>query len=550
MLTTSPEQVQRAPRAPERRTYHEIRRVVAKSSLRTGLAWGVVFGIYVASQVLAYTTTYKTVASRQLLVTLFGHDAGISALVGPATRINTVAGYAQWKCLTVVAIMGAVWGILTSTKLTRGEEDQGRWEMLLCGPVTRRAGAREALEGFAIGGCGIVLITSAILVALGRTSTVHIGAGHSFLFALGGCAGALMFLAVGAFCAQLATTRRQAAGFASAVLGVSYALRMVADSGVGLNWLRWVSPLGWIEELQPLTKPTPLALVPMALLIVVTSVAAVLLAGRRDLGAGTLKDRSSAERVHVLPTSRIGLSIYLTRPMFIAWALSICAYGLLLGSIAKSGGQFVTSTTSIRRVLAHLGVSGADAYLGLALVIMSIALCFVAAGQVASTRREESTGQLDNLLVRPLARLAWFGERVTLSVVVVIVLGLVAGLSTWLGAISDHAHVSFVSMIEAGLNVAVPALVLLGIGVAAFAFVPRRTSVVTYSVFAWFVIVDIIGSVAQMNHWVLDLSALHQIAPAPAASVDWGSCGVMVLFTTVVVAASASRFNRRDLKGE
>ena len=49
-----------------------------------------------------------------------------------------------------------------------------------------------------------------------------------------------------------------------AALGVSYALRMVADSGIGLDWLRWVSPLGWIEQLQPLTAPRPLVLLPIA----------------------------------------------------------------------------------------------------------------------------------------------------------------------------------------------------------------------------------------------------------------------------------------------
>ena len=69
-----------------------------------------------------------------------------------------------------------------------------------------------------------------------------------------------MFLAVGALAGQLAATRRQAAAYAGAALGVSYALRLVADSGIGLEWLRWATPLGWVEELQPLTSPAPPAL--------------------------------------------------------------------------------------------------------------------------------------------------------------------------------------------------------------------------------------------------------------------------------------------------
>ena len=238
-----------------------------------------------------------------------------------------------------------------------------------------------------------------------------------------------MFLAVGALSAQLARSRRQAAGYASVVLGACYALRMVADSGTDLTWLRWLSPLGWVEELQPLTKPTPIALLPMGALIVVAVAATVSVAGVRDLGAGILSDQSTVRYTRSLPVRPVGLGLYLARPTFIAWSLSIVAYGLLLGSIARSGGRLVTSSSSIRLALSRVGVSGADAYLGVAFLIMAIALCFVAVGQVASARREEATGQLENLLVRPMARLRWFFERVGQALVIVIVLGLLAGLS-------------------------------------------------------------------------------------------------------------------------
>src|SRR4030095_2524756 len=46
----------------------------------------------------------------------------------------------------------------------------------------------------------------------------------------------------------------------AAVLAGSYLIRMAADSDPGLAWLRWASPLGWIEELRPLTGSQPNAL--------------------------------------------------------------------------------------------------------------------------------------------------------------------------------------------------------------------------------------------------------------------------------------------------
>jgi ABC-2 type transport system permease protein len=483
-------------------------------------------------------------------VTQFGHNAGISALVGPAHQIGTVPGFTVWKCLTVLAIIGAVWGLLTSTKLSRGEEDAGRWELLLVGQVTRRGAARQSLLGFAAGALALFVAASVVTVLIGRSSKLDISAGGAVFFALAYVAGAVMFLAVGAFCAQLSTSRRQAAGFASAILGASYALRMVADSGSSLAWLRWATPLGWIEEMQPLTSPKPWALVPMIAFVAVLGVATVVLAGRRDLGAGTLPDRSSLDSIRRLVTRPFGLAFFLSRSTFLAWGFSIAAYGLLLGSIAKSGGKIITGSPSMSLAFSRLGVSGAEAYLGIALLIMSVSLCFIAAGQVGAIRKEESSGQLDNLLVRPIARSSWLLERIVLVTGVLIAGGVLAGFSTWVGAVSDHAHVGLPSMLGAGLNVVVPALLLFGLGVLAFAVVPRHASAVTYSLLVWFFLVEILGGLASMSHWVLDTSAFHQMAPAPSVPVDWTSNAMMVVIAVAALGLAVAAFNRRDLKGE
>ena len=527
-----------------------IARVTARKSVRAGVGWGVVFGLYVATQSLAYATSYKTMASRRLLVQQFGNNVGVSALVGPAKQIGTVPGYTAWKCLTVLAIIGAVWGILSSTKLTRGEEDVGHWELLLAGQVTRRSAARQALIGFAAGAIALFITASAITVVVGRPSKVGISAGGAIYFALAIVTGALMFLAVGAFCGQLSTSRRQAAGFASAILGASYAIRMVADSDAGLSWLRWATPLGWIEELQPLTTPRPFALVPIAALVGALAVATVYLAGRRDLGAGTLPNRSSVRTIRRLPTKPLGLAFYLSRSTLLAWGASIVAYGLLLGSIAKSGGKIITSSPSLRQVFSRLGVSGAEAYLSVALLIMAVALTFVAVGQVSAARKEESSGQLDNLLARPFSRVAWITERILVGMVVLVCGGLLAGLATWVGAASDHASVSLSSMLGASLNVAVPALFLFGAGFLAFAVVPRLVSVVTYTLFVWFFLVEIMGGVVKVNHWILDLSAFHQMAAAPATPVAWTTNATMIAVTLAAASLGVALFRRRDLKGE
>ena len=525
-------------------------RITARKAVRSGVGWGVVFGVYVATQALSFASSYSTPALRRLLAQEFGSNAGISALVGPAIRIDTVPGFTAWKCLTVLAITAAVWGILSSTRLMRGEEDAGRWELLLAGRTTRRRAVIEAMLAMAAGLVALFVTTGILLVAMGRSSKVGIDTGGALFFTLAIVAGACMFIAIGALASQLSSTRRQAAGYASALLGVSYALRMVADSGTGLEWLRWATPLGWIEELQPLTKPNPLALVPIAILTCVVVIGTIYLAGRRDLGASVLSDRSSATARLRLLSGHVGLAVRLMRPTLLAWAASIVAYGLLLGSMAKSGGKIMTSSPSMRLVFERLGVTGAEAYLGFALLIMAMALNFVAAGQISAARAEESIGRLEHLLVRPLSRTSWFASRILIATGVLVTAGLLAGLSTWAGAAGQHAGVSLSSMVGAGLNVVPPALLLLGIGVLVYGALPRLATFATYGALVWSLLVELTGGVVNVNHWILDTSAFHQMAAAPSAPIDWTTNAVMTALGVVGVLGGLVAFNLRDLKGD
>lgn len=538
------------PRTSHVRSKTVIARVTGRKAVRSGLGWGLVFGLYVATQALAYASSYGTVAARRLLVQEFGTNVGISALVGPAHQIGTVPGYTAWKCLTVLAITGAVWGILTSTKLTRGEEDAGRWELLLVGQVTRRGAAVQALAGLAAGAVSLLAITAIIIVGVGHSSKVGIGSSGAIYFALATVAGAVMFLAIGALSSQLASSRRQAAGYASAFLGASYAIRMAADSSTGLGWLRWSTPLGWVEELQPLTRPNPLALVPISLLILVAGVLVVYVAGRRDLGGSVFSDRSTARPHFRLLSGPTGLALRLMRPTLLGWAVSIVAYGLLLGGIAKSGGKIMTSSPSIRHVFARLGVTGAAAYLGLAMLIMAMALSFVAVGQISAARREESGGQVENLLVRPLSRVSWLTGRFVLAPGLLVTGGLVVGLSTWAGATSDHANVRLSTMLGAGLNTVPSALLLLGVGALVLGLAPRAAVPLTYGAMVWSLLIELLGGLASLNHWLLDTSAFHQMAAAPSVPINWSANAIMVLIGAVAGSIGVASFKRRDLKGE
>ena len=531
-----------------------VARATARKAVRSGVVWGYIFGALIASSAVSYARIYKTEAARDALAAAYGANKATSALFGPAPQLQTVAGFTVFKISMTLMLLGAVWGLLTSTRLLRGEEDDGRWDLLLAGPTTRRRAAAQALAGLGVGAGTLWALTAILTVGVGLDSSVKIAAGPGLYFALAMAATAVMFLAVGALASQLAPTRRQAASYAAAFLGVSYAVRMIADAGVGLHGLIWASPLGWVEELRPFTAPQPLALLPIAAFTVALAAAAVLLAGVRDVGAGILADRArSAPRLRLL-SGPAGLAIRLVRPTAGGWWTAIALSALLFGLIARSAGSTI-SGSSAQDVLAKLGASGsgADAVLGVCFLALAVLIAFAGAGQVTAARSEESSGRLDHLLVGPVSRSRWLGGRLLVAVVVLVAGGAAAGLFAWLGAASQHSGAGLGTLLDAGLNLVPPAIAIGGIGVLAFGAWPRRTSAVVYTVLGWSLLADIVGGFGgsgPASRLLLGSSVFHQMAAAPAVSPHWAANGVMAAVGVGCAAGGLIAFNRRDMAGD
>jgi ABC-2 type transport system permease protein len=292
-------------------------------------------------------------------------------------------------------------------------------------------------------------------------------------------------------------------------------------------------------------------LLPIAALAVLLVVAALHLAGRRDLGASLLSDRSSAEAHTALLYGPGGLSARLMRPTVLAWTVAITATGLLLGFVAKQAGTAFTSTPSLAKIFARFGAhgSGAQTYLGIVFLMLAALVAFIAIGQVAMARAEEADGHLEHFLVQPVARLRWLGDRLLIGVVVLLGSGLVVGFSTWVGTASQHSGIGLARLIGAGLNLVPPSLCLLGLGVLGIGLWPRAAVVLTYGLFAWSLLVEIFGGAVNANHLLLDTSLFHQITAAPAVAPNLLSDGALVALGAAAAAIGAFAFHRRDLTG-
>jgi ABC-2 type transport system permease protein len=103
--------------------------------------------------------------------------------------------------------------------------------------------------------------------------------------------------------------------------------------------------------------------------------------------------------------------------------------------------------------------------------------------------------------------------------------------------------------VAAGVNIAPPALLVVGVGTLLYGLWPRVAVPLTYGVVTWSLLVELVGSVVTTNHWLLDTSVLHHATPAPAADPRWSSWVVMTVLGLVAALAGTVAFDRRDLVG-
>jgi ABC-2 type transport system permease protein len=528
-----------------------LARFTVRRTARGAVLWGLAMALYSYASVVGFENLGPTPESRRPFVDALSGNVGLQALMGIPHRVDTVGGFVTWRATGVLSLVGAIWGLMLATRVTRGEEAAGRWELFLAGRTTRRRAVADVLVGL---GCAVSVLWLLALAGIAAAGA-RPGAGFTLegevLFATAVVAGAAQFLAIGALAGQLMPVRPQAVGLAAGVLGVTFMLRAVGDVAPAAHWLVYASPFGWIGQVRSLSDPHPLWLLPPAGLVAVLVLATVWLAGRRDLGASTLPDRDVAvAHTRLLGSHRL-LAVRLTRTSVLSW-LAVAAFsGLAYGSFARSAGDaFATSevATRLTRDLAHESrqSQGARLYAGIIFLFAMLLLMGYVASALTVLREEEADGHLDNLLARPIRRVDWLVIRISLVAVVAVLGGACAGLGFW--AAASGTGLTFGELLRAGLNAAAPAVLLLGIGLLTLGVVPRWTAVVGYTLVAWSFLVDMIGSVLHLNQWLLDTSLLQHLALAPVVAVDWTVVLVYIVLAVLVGGVGILAFARRDLQ--
>jgi ABC-2 type transport system permease protein len=417
---------------------------------------------------------------------------------------------------------------------------------VLAAPVGRGTAFLGALGASAAGAAILGFALWAGLVGAG------LAAGESALMALGIVAVAFAFVGVGALASQLAATRRLAIELGVGVLALSFLLRVVADTAGGAEWVHWLTPLGWWEELRAFSGSRPAALLLPAGMAVGLLLMAWRIALRRDIGEGLIETSDRREPRLELLSSPLAQAFRDERLSLVVWLLGTAVFAVVIGVISNSISSANISQNlqeQLSKVAGGASIVTPSGYLSFSFLFFVLVVSLFGCSQIAAAWHEESEERLETLLSQPVSRIRWLADRLLLAVAGAVAVALVAGVLAWVGASVGGADVSFADMLGAGANCLPVALLFLSVGALAYALVPRAATGLAYGVVVLAFVWQLFGSLLNLPTWSLDLSPFHHVGFVPAESFE-ATAAIVMLAVAVVLSLTALRiFSRRDLVG-
>ncbi|MDP3712011.1 MAG: hypothetical protein Q8R60_05950 [Mycobacteriales bacterium] len=524
------------------------RAVVALSSrlVRRGALLLAAFGAsYVALEIVSYEQTYPTAESRARLAD-FQDNPAVRMLQGLARDLDTTGGFVAWDGGWFLQTVAAIWVLLAVLRVTRADEESDRCSLLLVAPLpARRVLALQLLVAVAAG----ALFSAACVVVLVAWGVPPGGAG---LFGVGLACFVATAAGLAGVIAQLFDVRRRAVGVASAVLAGCYLLRMVGNSTDQWAWLRWTTPYGWVDELQPYGDTSWTALGLLLLTPVVLVTVACSLRGARDTGGAVLaSDARRTARTRLLGSS-LAFTWRCGRGALLAWGVGLAAYAALIGSLLPTLVDYLLDDPQLRTTLGSYGIDVSDVsdgMVGFMSSLFGLAFALFACWRLGAARAEEESARLDHLFARPLSRARWVGGHVLVAGAGVVVLATTTGTSMWAGGRLAGAELSLGAAVGATWSTVPVAFLLAAVAVLLFATLPRVTVVGSASVSAVAYLLPALGQGVGLPLWVRDVSPFQHLAVVPVEPYAVTAGLLMLGLASVVTAAGMVLLARRDLAG-
>ncbi|MFI5283788.1 MAG: ABC transporter permease [Candidatus Dormibacterales bacterium] len=501
------------------------RLIVRRDRIRI-VVWIVSIVALVALTAASIKGLFPTQADLDQTAAATQHNAAAIAFNGPAQGLNTVGGQVAFQFGAGGMVLIALMSLLMIGRLTRGEEEAGRLELIRSLPVGSRAPTTAA--SIVVGGMNVAVgaLTTMALLAQGLPAVGSLVFGLSFMLV------GLVFAGVALVAAQVTENTRVVYGATGAVLGAAFVVRAIGDIGDGTA--SWFSPIGWAQKARPFADERwwPLLLPLVTTLVLIGAAGA--LAARRDVGGGLVAPRPGRAVASRSLGNPFGLAVRLQRGTLIGWGIAVLVGGAAYGWIGPTVESFIGQNKALAEMMAAAGHGSLiDTYFATSFRIMALVATGFAIQSTLRLQSEESSMRAEAMLATPASRWQWAASHLLVAAGGSVILLGVAGLATGLTyGVAGGGLNSVPRLAASALVYAPPMWLMIGLTVAFIGLVPRA-AVVSWATLAACVVIGFLGVVLRLPGWVLDLSPYERVPQLPAAALT-----AMPLFVITLVAAA------------
>jgi ABC-2 type transport system permease protein len=529
------------------------------------LGWGLGIGLLIYVVLSSFPSLVETPEARASLVSLGPSFAWIAEPI----KIDTPGGYATFKYGFTVLVM-ALWPLLASSRMLRGEEERGSMDVLLSMPRGRGRVALEKLAAIWTALLGMGLLIGLLTYAGGMRVNADFSLGDALLSGLNLALICGVFGSLALLISQFTQERGTAAGLTGGLLLIFIVLDMVHRVIPNTDWISHFSPIYYYNLNKPLVPGygiNPGALLVLLALSIILSGASIWLFVRRDIGGivalpGWLRLPERAARPEqALPANAWSLRSVYTRGLGMMvvpafwWTLAIAGFAAWMVIVVKQTESSLATIYQSSPILKELitKVGGGDVatnatILSALFTFLPLLLMAFAVTQVNRWAADEEDGRLEMVLSTPQPRLNVLLARFAALTTVLVIIGVLTLIATELSALAAGLKLD-------GGNVAVATLSMIPMGllIAAIGFLfsgwlrtAIDTGLLSFLLVIWFSI-TFIGPELNWPEGVQKLSAFYYYGTPLLHGLSLGNMLLVLVVAVVALALASVRFVRKDI---
>lgn len=502
------------------------------------IIWLLLPGLIAIGTVSSYSSMFTT---QQQLLEFINESISNPVVIGMHGHVltNTLAGLSAWKIKVLSQLVVGIFNIIVVIKLTRSEEESGRFELLGSTVVGRQSHLASAL--LVAFGTNLVM---GLLITLGLSSKLPLAGSIAMglMIALSGC----LFGAMAGTAAQIADGARTASSIAISAFAAMFILSFLNNTNAEPGGLLLLTPFSWFFAIRPFAGERFWIFAVILCLIFAFTIVAFMLSSKRDVGAGIFHPRSGRSEAAPRFKSSFALSWRLQRGMLLGWTAALGVFGFGIGSVNQTVAKMFSDSPSMASWVQEYGGPN-EAFLALVLFVMALFTSAYALLAVLRLRSEETSMRAEPLLSASVERVKWAVSHIIFAIIgsaiIMTVIGITSGLSS--GVIAGDVWGEISKTLGASIEKLPSIWVMTGIAVLLFGLLPKIATGLSWGIFGIFLIIQSVWELGQVNQVIFNLSPFAYVYPNH--SITAMPLIILTLIAGILIIGGLKGFRHREI---